>query len=94
VVAGNTVAVATSGTAERGAHIADPHLGSTEPGADAPTSVTIVGTQLATVDAYATAAFAMGMARAREWIASLSGYQALIIAADGSRWKTPGFGAR
>jgi FAD:protein FMN transferase len=86
VVAGDGIAVATSGTAERGAHILDPHLG-TRPTALA--SVTLVGTRLATVDAYATAAFAMGE-RARDWIESHTPYEAVIVYADGRRWATPG----
>ena len=52
-------AVATSGTYERGPHILDPHTGHPAAGA---LSVTVVGPELATADAYATAAFAMGEA--------------------------------
>jgi thiamine biosynthesis lipoprotein len=54
-------------------------------------SVTITGPDLATADAYATAAFAMG-ARAPEWTASLpSGYEAMTILADDRVLSTPGF---
>jgi thiamine biosynthesis lipoprotein len=56
-VSGSELAVATSGTAERGRHITDPHTG-VRP--EALASVTVVGRRLADVDAYATAAFAMG----------------------------------
>jgi FAD:protein FMN transferase len=56
-VVGNRLAVATSGSAERGAHVADPHTGC-RPGAFV--SITLIGRRLADVDAYATAAFAMG----------------------------------
>ena len=87
VVAGHDVAVATSGSAERGAHIIDPH---TEMRTNALAGVTVVAAQLATVDAYATAAFAMG-GRAPAWIESKPGYHALIIYADGRRWTTPNF---
>ena len=50
-------AVATSGAYERGEHIVDPLTGRPPSGALA---VTVLGRDLATADAYATAAFAMG----------------------------------
>jgi len=53
-------------------------------------SVTIVGPELATADAYATAAFAMGEA-GPEWTASLGLYEAMTILADGRVLLTPGF---
>jgi len=81
-------AVATSGTAERGPHILDPHTGQPASGL---ASLTIVGPSLALADAYATAAFAMGPARARDWTASLDGYAAFAITAAGGTWHTPGF---
>jgi thiamine biosynthesis lipoprotein len=87
VVAGVDLAVATSGTAERGAHIINPHDTSTMP---ALSSVTIVGPDIALADAYATAAFAMGD-DAASWIVGLDGYCGLIIRADGSRWASPNF---
>lgn len=71
---GHELAVATSGTAERGAHILDPHTGRAAVG---PASVTVIGRRLADVDAYATAAFAMG-GRASEWLTA-RGLQHLII---------------
>src|SRR5579864_2439094 len=89
VVTGHDFAVATSGVAERGPHIINPHTG--QP-ATALASVTVVGTRLAAVDAYATAAFAMGP-QARDWVESLDGYEALAIAPDGAAWQTTGFGA-
>jgi thiamine biosynthesis lipoprotein len=55
VVLATDLAIATSGTYERGAHIIDPHTG--RPPEDV-LSVTIVGADLATADA--TAAYAMG----------------------------------
>ena len=55
-------------------------------------SVTIVGPELATADAYATAAFAMGAAGPR-WTAGLGGYEAMTILADERVLKTPGFPA-
>ncbi|MBN9620756.1 MAG: FAD:protein FMN transferase, partial [Actinobacteria bacterium] len=87
VVTGTDIAVATSGTAERGAHIRNPH-GLTAPCGLA--SVTIVGKDLGRTDAYATAAFAMGT-EAPDWIATLDGYQGLVIRADGSQWASPDF---
>ncbi|MFI0819351.1 FAD:protein FMN transferase [Streptomyces sp. NPDC021098] len=87
VVTGRDLAVATSGTAERGAHILDPHAG--EP-ADALASLTLTGHGLTLTDAYATAAFAMG-AGARTWAGALDGYEALGITATGETWHTPGF---
>jgi thiamine biosynthesis lipoprotein len=69
VAAGNHLAVATSGSAERGAHIIDPHT-RTSPTALA--AVTVIGRDLATTDAYATAAFAMGLG-APAWITAVGG---------------------
>ena len=83
---GDAIAVATSGTAERGAHIIDPHTGS-RPSVLA--SVSIAGRELSTVDAYATAAFAMGELAA-DWVDSLAEYQGLLIYRDGTRWSSPG----
>jgi thiamine biosynthesis lipoprotein len=88
VVAGRDFAVATSGIAERGAHIIDPHTGLPAAGL---ASITVVGARLAETDAYATAAFAMGAA-ARDWTAGLDGYEAFAITAAGATWQTSGFG--
>lgn len=71
-------AVATSGTYERGAHIVDPHTHKAPRGL---LSVTITGDDLATVDAYATAAFAMGR-KGAEWAARLPGHGAIAIFDD------------
>jgi thiamine biosynthesis lipoprotein len=89
IVAGSDLAVATSGPAERGGHIVNPHDGRSPSGL---ASVTIVGRDLARTDAYATAAFAMGHC-APEWIASLDGFRGLVVRADGSQWSSPDFGA-
>jgi thiamine biosynthesis lipoprotein len=89
VVAGRDFAVATSGVAERGAHIIDPHTGQPSAGL---ASITVVGARLAETDAYATAAFAMGSA-ARDWVESLDGYQAFAVTAAGATWQTSGFSA-
>jgi len=88
VVAGRDFAVATSGVAERGAHIIDPYTGQPPAGL---ASVTVVGARLAETDAYATAAFAMGSA-ARDWVEGLAGYEAFAITAAGATWQTSGFG--
>lgn len=58
IVTGRDLAVATSGTAERGAHILHPRTG--RPAASGLLSITLVGRHLTDTDAYATAAFAMG----------------------------------
>lgn len=71
-------AVATSGAYERGRHIVDPHTGRPPEGL---LSVTIVGEDLGTVDAYATAAFAMGR-RGAEWAARLQNHGAIAIFDD------------
>ncbi len=77
-------AVATSGAYERGAHIVDPHTGRPPRGV---LSVTVVAPDLATADAYATAAFAMG-ARAPELLA---GAAAMIVLEGDRVLTTPGF---
>lgn len=87
VVTGRDLAVATSGTAERGRHILDPHTGAPAAG---PASVTVVGPGLSLTDAYATAAFAMG-ASARDWLEKLDGYEGLAVTGDGGTWRTSGF---
>jgi thiamine biosynthesis lipoprotein len=83
------IAVATSGAYVRGEHVLDPH--SHEPPRDV-LSVTVVGPELATADAFATAAFAMGAAGPR-WTAGLRGYEAMTILADDRVLSTPGFPA-
>lgn len=87
VVEANDLAVATSGAYLRGEHVIDPHTGRPPSGV---LSVTITGPELATADAYATAAFAMGEAGA-EWTASLGLYEAMTILADDRVFLTHGF---
>jgi len=89
VVSGQDFAVATSGVAERGAHILNPHTGQPATGL---ASITVVGASLAASDAYATAAFAMDPA-ARDWVESLDGYEAFAITPGGETWQTSGFRA-
>ncbi len=85
-VSGRDFAVATSGVAERGAHIVDPRTGAAARGL---ASVTVVGPALTRVDAYATAAFARGP-RARDWVEGLPGYEAFLVLPDGSVTATSG----
>jgi FAD:protein FMN transferase len=87
VVAVTDAAVATSGCYERGEHIVDPWTRRAPHGV---LSVTIVGPDLATADAYATAAFAMG-ADGPRWTAGLRGHQAMTVLAGGDVLSTPGF---
>ncbi len=88
VIETGDLAVATSGAYERGNHVLDPHTGCPPQGI---LSVTVTGPELATADAYATAAFAMGSIRAQHWTARLRGYEALTILADGRMLSTPRF---
>jgi thiamine biosynthesis lipoprotein len=79
VVEGDYLAVATSGGYARGDYVLDPHTRQPPAGI---LSVTITGPDLATADAYATAAFAMGPDRAPTWTATLpNGYEAMTIIA-------------
>ena len=87
VVESDDLAVATSGAYTRGDHVVDPHTGRPPEGI---LSVTIVGPDLATADAYATAAFAMGR-QGPEWTRALRPYEAMTIGADGKVLKTAGF---
>jgi thiamine biosynthesis lipoprotein len=80
-------AVATSGAYARGAHIVDPHTGRAP---DALASVTVVGDDLGTVDAYATSAFAMG-SDGPDWLMTLEpACCGLAITAGGAVLSTPG----
>jgi thiamine biosynthesis lipoprotein len=81
------LAIATSGSYVRGDHIVDPLAGAAPAGL---LSVTIVGPDVATADAYATAAFAMGSARARHFCAGLDGYEAVLIREDDTVLTTNG----
>ena len=73
------LAISTSGAYVRGDHIHDP-IGNTTPAGLL--SVTIVGPEVATADAFATAAFAMGATRAARFCAGLDGYDAVLIRDD------------
>jgi len=80
-------AVATSGTYQRGFHVLDPHQ--RRPAMDL-AAVTVIGPELMTTDAFATAALAMGHA-APAWLATLTGHEAIVIDADGRSWETKNF---
>ena len=84
------LAVATSGTAERGHHIIDPVTG--RPPQDL-ASISVVGSDLTLVDWAATAAFAMGH-DARAWIEAMDGLDAYAVTPEGDYWYTDGFEAR
>jgi thiamine biosynthesis lipoprotein len=81
------VAVATSGTYERGAHLLDPRSGTPAAGV---LSVTVIGPDLGLADAYSTAAFALGP-DGPEWTRDLDGYEAMTIMEDGRVLCTAGF---
>ncbi len=74
-VSGRDFAVATSGTAERGTHLADPFTG--RPVTHL-ASATVTGPSLSTVDAYATAAFVLGR-HAIAWVDGIPGHAALLV---------------
>jgi thiamine biosynthesis lipoprotein len=87
VVVSDDLAIATSGAYERGQHILNPHTGLPPAGV---LSVTIVGPDLGAADAFATAAYAMGL-EGPQWTARLIGYQAMTILADHTVLKTRAF---
>lgn len=87
VVESTDLGIATSGTYARGEHIVDPYH---ERPPQSILSVTIVGPDLGTADAYATAAFAMGD-DGPAWTTGLAGYEAMTILANETVQYTPGF---
>lgn len=89
-VARSDGAVATSGTAARGAHLYDPRTGG--PVQSRWLSVSVSGPSLEHADVLATAAFVAG----EEWPAmleALPGYEGLGVLADGNLHATPGWPA-
>lgn len=70
-----TGAVATSGTAERGAHLWDPRTGTP---ATHFQSVTVSGPSLKWADAFATIVFVLG-AEGPEWLSQFPGYDLLTV---------------
>ena len=83
------LAVATSGSYERGAHIFDPRDGSpvTELA-----SATVVGPSLADADAYATTLYVMGV-DGLGWLSQHPGYTGCVITRDGRVISTEAFNA-
>lgn len=73
------LAVATSGTSERGAHIVDPRTGRSA--VTDLVAVTVVAPCLTWADCWATAAFAMGSREGLRWLESLPDVEALLITA-------------
>jgi thiamine biosynthesis lipoprotein len=71
------LAVATSGTAERGAHIVNPQTGKRPIGL---ASVTVIGSDIALVDVMATTCIAMG-AEGPDWLRS-RGMQGVVVHSD------------
>ena len=75
----DNIAIATSGTYEKGSHIYDPH---TKSPVDDLASITVFGPDITTVDVFATACFAMGH-NAVDFIKMHKKYQAIIIDTNG-----------
>ncbi|MFJ6529139.1 FAD:protein FMN transferase [Streptomyces longwoodensis] len=86
------LAVATSGTAERGAHIVDPRTGRSA--VTDLVAVTVVAPRLTWADCWATAAFAMGSRAGLTWLDSLPDTEALLITAGDEVRCTGGLAAR
>ncbi|SDD37820.1 FAD:protein FMN transferase [Streptomyces prasinopilosus] len=86
------LAVATSGTAERGDHIVDPRTG--RPAVTDLVAVTVVAPRLTWADCWATAAFAMGSREGLAWLETLPGVEALLITAGDEVRCTGGLASR
>jgi len=89
VVALENAAIATSGTAIRGAHIYDPVSGQE---LKKVVSLSVIADRILDADRMATAAFAMGE-KGLEFLNKLRGYEAYVIYADGSAAMTGGWKA-
>lgn len=86
------LAVATSGTAERGAHIVDPRTGRSA--VTDLLAVTVVAPTVTWADCWATAAFAMGSREGLAWLESLPDVEGLLITAGDEVRCTGGLAAR
>jgi thiamine biosynthesis lipoprotein len=86
-IAVRDMAVATSGSYQRGQRSLDPRTGAPLSGV---VSVTVVGPDLGLADAYSTAAFALGL-DGPAWTLGLGGYEAMTILAHDQILLTPGF---
>lgn len=84
VVPVHTGAVATSGTAHRGAHLVDGRTGRPPVGI---ASVTVIAASLTVADIDATAAYAMGDGAA-DWLATRPGRTGFVVWADGRTTST------
>jgi thiamine biosynthesis lipoprotein len=89
VVLASDLAVATSGTYEKGAHVRDPHTG--RPATEV-LSLTVAGADIVEADVHATAALAMGR-RGLQLVEALPGYEAYAIFSDLHASWTSGFDA-
>ena len=89
VISASDLAVATSGTYEKGNHILDPHTGRP---ADGLLSLTVVGPDIVLADVLATAGFANGLS-ALEFVHRFDGYDGYAIGVDQMTSWTPGFEA-
>jgi thiamine biosynthesis lipoprotein len=78
LVEATELAVATSGTAERGDHIW--RMDAVSSGI---LSFTVVGPDITEADAFATVGFAMGES-GMEWVRRHEGYRSLVVRPDGS----------
>jgi FAD:protein FMN transferase len=87
VVTGLDLAVATSGTYEKGLHVLNPR---TRLAADELVSVTVVGADILDADVYATAVLAMGTS-GLDFIERVPGYEAYVIGSDLLAGRTSGF---
>jgi thiamine biosynthesis lipoprotein len=90
IVLATDLAVATSGTYEKGAHIIDPH---THAPAVELLSMTVVGPSILEADVLATATFAMGL-RGLDFIERRTGYDAYAIDREMRGHWTSGFNDR
>ena len=87
VGASGPLAIASSATYERGAHIIDPHTGAP---AGAALAATVVGPDAGIADAFATAVFVMGI-DGLDWIERQAGYEAYVITTDHTTAWSSGF---
>jgi thiamine biosynthesis lipoprotein len=87
VVPASDLAVATSGTYEKGSHIRDPRTG--RPATDL-VSLTVVGPDNVEADVHATAAFVLGVA-GLDLVEAMPGYEAYAIRPDLRTAWTSGF---
>jgi thiamine biosynthesis lipoprotein len=92
VIEGTDLAVATSGPAEQGDHVVNPRTGAFASGL---ASVTVVGSDLALADAYATAGLAAGR-QAPDLLADLArdGWEWLTVETSGRLECSPGLRGR